>query len=318
MIPRRAALAAPLALAWPARAQPAWPSRPLRIILPVPPGGAFDSSARLIQEPLARLLGQPVTVDNRGGGAGVPAMEAVLRATDGHTVGLVGSSHAANAALLSLPYDPVEGVRPLALLARWPNVLACHPSQPWRDLRELAEAARARPGAFSYGSPGIGLSQHLAGELFKLRAGVDIPHVPYRGAGPALADLIAGHIPLGVTAIASMAPAARAGRARALAVTGAARSPALPEVPTVAEQGFAPFDVGEWIGIVGPRDMPDGPAAILSRALLAATQEAEVQRRLAESGIEPIAEGPEGFARFLRAQVAGLGEIIRRAGIRAE
>jgi len=260
-----------------------------------------------------------VVVENRPGGAGVPALEAVLRAGDGHTVGLVGSSHAANAALVpNLPFDPVGDVRPVALLARWPNVVAVHPSQPWRTLPELAAAARARPGAISYASPGIGLSQHLAGELFKIRAGVDISHVPYRGAGPALSDAVAGHVPVVVSAIASAAPMARAGRLRALAVTGPVRSAALPDVPTVAEQGFPGFDVGEWIGIVGPRDMPPAHAEALGRALAAALAEPSVQARLAEAGIEPLAApGPE-FERFLRAQVQGLGEIIRAAGIRAE
>ncbi|MFL1461787.1 tripartite tricarboxylate transporter substrate-binding protein [Roseococcus sp. DSY-14] len=316
---RRALLLSAALLPAAARAQAAWPARGLRIILPTPPGGAFDTTARLLQEPLARLLGQPVVVENRAGGAGVPAMQAVLQSGDGHTVGLVGSSHAANAALVpNLPFDPVEGIRPVALLARWPNVIACHPSQPWRNLAELAAAARARPGSISWASAGIGLSQHLAGELFRIRAGIELPHVPYRGAGPALSDAMAGHVPLVVSAIASAAPPVRAGRLRALAVTGPVRSAALPEVPTVAEQGFPGFDVGEWIGIAGPRDMPAAHAEALGRALAAAIAEPDVQRRLVESGIETLAQDGAAFGAFLRAQVEVLGGIIRTAGIRAE
>jgi len=316
---RRALLAA---IPAPALAQPAigeWPSRPLRIILPTPPGGAFDSTARLIQEPLARLLGQPVVVENRAGGAGVPAMQAVLQAADGHTVGLIGSSHAANVSLMpSLPFDPVTDIRPVSLLARWPNIIACHPAQPWRNLGELVAAARAQPGGIAYASPGIGLSQHLAGELLRIRAQADIQHVPYRGAGPALADAVAGHVPLVISAVASAAAPVRAGRLRALASTGLVRSPALPEVPTVAEQGFAGFDVGEWIGIVGPRQMPEAHAARLGQALAASMADREVVRRLLDSGIEALSQDGRAFGAFLGQQVAVLGQIIRTANIRPE
>jgi tripartite-type tricarboxylate transporter receptor subunit TctC len=321
MIERRNLVAAVVAAlaAGRATAQPAWPSRPVRIILPVPPDGAFDASVRLIQGPLARQLGQPVTVENRGGGAGIPAAEAVIRATDGHSFGLIGSSHAANATLMpSLPFDPVGDIAPVTLLARWPNVISVHPSTPWRSLAELLDAARARPGAISYGSPGIGLSQHLAGELLKIRARVDLPHVPYRGAGPALNDAVAGHVPAVVTALASTAPQVRAGRLRALAVTGPARAAMLPEVPTVAEQGFPGFEVVEWIGIMGPASTPPAVVQRLNAALVAAMQDEGVSRRLEEMGIESLAQPPEAFGAFLRSQVQVLGEVIRTAGIRAE
>ena len=318
MLRRRTALATLAALLTTHAQAQTWPSRGLRILLPVPPGGAFDSTTRLIQEPLARQLGQPVTVENRGGGAGVPATEAVVRAADGHTFGLIGSSHAANATLLTPPYDAVADIAPVNLLARWPNVISVHPSQPYQTLAELIAAAKARPGAITYGSPGIGLSQHLSMELVKIRTGADITHVPYRGAGPALNDGVAGHIPVIVTALASTAPQVRAGRLRALAVTGPVRAPMLPEVPTVAEQGFPGFDVGEWIGIVGPSSTPPDVVQRLNAALTAAIREPEVQRRLEEGGIETLTSTPAEFGDFIRAQIRTLGEIIRTAGIRAE
>jgi tripartite-type tricarboxylate transporter receptor subunit TctC len=321
MIRRRCLMtaAAGAAFAAQASAQGAWPNRPVRIILPVPPGGAFDATVRMIQEPLARLLGQPVIVENRGGGAGIPAAEVVIRATDGHTFGLIGSSHAANATLMtSLPFDPVADVAPVNLLARWPNVISVHPSTPWQTLAELVAAAKARPGSISYGSPGIGLSQHLAGELLKIRAGVDITHVPYRGAGPALNDGVAGHVPMVITALASTAPQVKAGRLRALAVTGPVRAPLLADVPTVAEQGFPGFDVGEWIGIIGPASTPPEALARLNGALTGAMRDPDVARRLEEGGIETLTSSPTEFADFLRAQIRTLGEIIRAAGVRAE
>ncbi len=300
------------------RAQ-AWPARPLRLILPTPPGGAFDSTARLLQAPLAEIIGQPVVVENRSGGNGVPAMEAVLRANDGHSFALIGSSHAANATLIpGLPFDPVAGVAPVTLLARWPNVISVHPSQPFRTLAELLDSARTRPGGLSYATPGIGLSQHLAGELLKLRAGVDITHVPYRGAGPALSDAVAGHVGISITALASTAPHVLAGRLRGLAITGAARHRTLPEVPTVAEQGFPGFEVVEWIGIVGPASTPPDQRDRLSEALIRAIRTPAVAARLEEQAIETVAAGPAEFRDFLVAQVRDLGEIIRRAGIRAE
>jgi tripartite-type tricarboxylate transporter receptor subunit TctC len=291
----------------------------VRIILPVPPGGAFDATVRIIQEPLARLLGQPVIVENRGGGAGIPAADAVIRSTDGHSFGLIGSSHAANATLMtSLPFDPVADVAPVNLLARWPNVISVHPSTPWQTLAELVAAARARPGDISYGSPGIGLSQHLAGELLKIRAEVNITHVPYRGAGPALNDGVAGHVPMVITALASTAPQVKAGRLRALAVTGPVRAPLLSEVPTVAEQGFPGFDVGEWIGIIGPAVTPPDALARINAALTGAMRDPDVARRLEEAGIETLTSTSTEFASFLRAQIQALGEIIRTAGVRAE
>jgi tripartite-type tricarboxylate transporter receptor subunit TctC len=321
MIRRRSfvAAASAIALVGPAAAQAGWPTRPVRIILPVPPGGAFDATVRMIQDPLARLLGQPVVVENRGGGAGIPAAEAVIRATDGHTFGLIGSSHAANATLLtSLPFDPVADIAPINLLARWPNVISVHPSTPWQTLAELVAAAKARPGSISYGSPGIGLSQHLAGELLKIRAAIDITHVPYRGAGPALNDGVAGHVPMVITALASTAPQVKAGRLRALAVTGPLRAPLLADVPTVAEQGFPGFDVGEWIGIIGPAATPPDSVARLNAALTGAMREPDVARRLEESGIETLTSMPAAFGDFVRAQVQALGDIIRAAGVRAE
>lgn len=321
MIHRRylVAAAAGAALGGHAFAQGTWPSRPVRIILPVPPGGAFDATVRMIQEPLSRLLGQPVVVENRGGGGGVPAADAVIRATDGHSFGLIGSSHAANATLMQgLPFDPIADIAAVNLLARWPNVISVHPSTPWRTLAELVAAAKARPGSISYGSPGIGLSQHLAGELLKIRAGVDITHIPYRGAGPALNDGVAGHVPMVVTALASTAPQVRAGRLRALAVTGPVRAPLLAEVPTVAESGFPGFDVSEWIGIMGPAATPPDVVGRLNAALTGAMRDPDVARRLEDGGIEALTTTPAAFGDFLRAQVQTLGNIIRTAGIRAE
>jgi len=317
---RRAFLASTAAFfAMPARAQTAWPSRPLRLVIPFPPGGTTDIIGRTLQAPLADRLGQPVVVENRAGGAGTAGVEAMVRAADGHTVALVISSLASNVALQpGLPFDVERDIAPIGLIGFVPNAIAVHPSVPARTLGELVALARARPGALNYGTSGIGTANHFAGELFRLEAGIDIVHTPYRGGGPAINDLVGGQIPVGVNALSSILPQIRAGRVRALATTGKARSAALPDVPTVAESGFPGFDVVEWWGLVAPAAMPAANVSRFAEALNAALARPDIAAKLAEQGLDLASSDPVAFKAFVRAEIAKLAGIVRRAAIKAE
>ncbi len=302
-----------------ARAQ-AWPARPIRFILPVPPGGASDILARQVQIPLAELLGQQVVVENRPGGNGVPATDAVIRsATDGYTIGLIATWHASNPALgVRVPYDSMRDITPIALMAQAPNVLSVHPSTPARTLAELVALVRSRPGQMAYGSSGNGLSAHFTGEMWKLRAGLDLMHVPYRGGGPALNDAMGGQVPMVIATAGSSGPHIQSGRLRGIAVSMDRRTGNLPDVPTFAEAGFPDIVLTEWFGIAGPRGLPANVVERLSEAVIKVMGGAEFSAKLRSQGYEVTPLGPEPFRGFLENENAKLAKLIAEANIKIE
>ena len=305
----------------PARAQQAaaWPSRPLRLVVPWPPGGTTDILARQIGPPLAAALGQPVVVENRGGASGAIGTAELLRAApDGHSFGFVTSTLVSAALLSRQPYHPVDDVTPILRLADVANILAVHPALPVRSVQELIAYARERPGRLSFGSPGIGSAVHISGEMFKLATGVEMTHVPYRGGGPALADLAGGQIQLMFGNASSTLPHVRSGSVRALAVTSARRAPYLPEVPTVAEAGVPGFDIVEWYAVVGPAGMPPAVAERLNREIMAIAGTSEGRARLLDMGAEVVGGTPAEFGAFLRGEVDKIGRVVREARISVE
>ncbi|WP_431282785.1 Bug family tripartite tricarboxylate transporter substrate binding protein [Humitalea sp. 24SJ18S-53] len=299
----------------------AFPSRPLRLIVAFTPGGPSDVIARILGNQLGHLLGQPVVIENRPGAGGNVAGEMVAKATpDGITLLMANNSIlAANSFLYrNTPFDPLRDFAPIALIGSQPNVLVVNPTLPVHSLAELTALAKARPGALNYASSGSGTAAHLAGELYRLRAQVDIVHVAYRGAAPALTDLVDGRVQLMFATSASVIPLIQGGALRPLAVTTPARSAALPNLPTVAEAGLPGFDATTWHGIVAPAGTPVDIVLTLATAISAALQDISVKPRLTELGVEFMPSTPESFAGYIRAESASWGEVIRTAGIRVD
>ena len=297
----------------------AFPSKPIRFVVPFP-GGFSDALARLVGAPAGEALGQPILVENRPGASGQIGAQEVLRApADGHTLfmGHIGT-HAVNPHLFAkLAYDPDE-LAPVTLLATVPNLLVVHPSVPARDVQELVAYARAHPDKLSYASPGSGSSGHLAGELFKSLAGVAIVHIPYKGAAPALQDLIGGQIQVLFDTFAQSYPQARAGKVRALAVTSLKRQPAAPDIPTMDESGFRGWETGPWFGVMVRAGTPEPVVRRLNAELVKALNAPAVRERLLAQGADPVGDSPEAFAAFIRAEFARWGKVVRSAGIRAD
>lgn len=302
----------------PASAQ--WPTRPIRLVVPFAPGGGADNQARLIAEPLSRILGQSVVVDNRGGAGGTLAAAYVAgQPADGYTVfyGTPGQLTINPILMRDLPYDPDRDFAPVSLITRSAYAIAVHPSVPARSLSELIALAKERPGQLAYSSPGVGSGPHLAGELFRFTAGVDITHVPYRGSGPALQDLVGGQIPMSFDSFSVMIPLLRAGSVRGLAVTTSTRSPLLPEIPTVAE-ALPGYEVTVFNFIAVRSGTPRPIVEKLSDALAQAMRDPAVRRRNDSLGVESVGTTPEECARVLRAEATKWRAVIERAGIRLE
>ena len=296
-----------------------WPSRPLRLVVPWPPGGTTDILARQIAPPLSAALGQPVVVENRGGASGAIGTAELLRAPpDGHTFAFVTSTLVSAALLTRQPYHPVDDVTPILHLADVANILVVHPALPVRTVPELIAYARERPGRLSFGSPGIGSAVHISGEMFKLATGVDMVHAPYRGGGPALADLVGGQIQLMFGNASSTLPYVRSGAVRPIAVTSARRAPYLPELPTIAEAGVPGFDVVEWYAVIGPAGMPPAVTERLNREIMAIVGTPEARARLLDMGAEVVGGTPAEFGAFLRAEVDKIGRVVREARISVE
>ncbi|ONG54933.1 hypothetical protein BKE38_09820 [Pseudoroseomonas deserti] len=317
---RRALLAAALAAPALARAQENWPSRPLRLVVTWPPGGTADILARQLQAPLAAALGQPVVIDNRGGASGaIGTVELARAAPDGHTIGMVTST------LISMPamqrqaaYDPIRDVTPIALHARVANILVVHPRLPVTSVAELIALAKQKPGELAFGSPGIGSAVHISGEMFKLATGTSMTHAPYRGGGPALADLAGGSLQLMFGNASSTLPFVRDGRLRAIAVTSAERAPYLPEIPTIAESGLPGFAIDEWYAVIGPAGMPPAVVAKLNATVNAIIGAAPERARLLEMGAEVATADPPALAQFMLAERDKIGAVVRDARITLE
>src|SRR5688572_25673785 len=299
-------------------AQP-FPAKPIRIVVPFSAGGPSDFTARVISQRLPELLGQPVIIDNRPGAAGAIAAELVAKSpSDGHTLLIVNSGIMLAPYLFSgkLAYDPARDFAPIANLIGGPQWLVTHPSVPARSVKQLIELARARPGQLHYGSAGVGQQSHLTGELFKIMTGVDILHVPYKGAAPAVADMIGGHISMNFTALlAVVLPQAKAGRLHLLAVTSLKRSPATPEVPTMDESGLKGFEVSNWNGILAPAGTPQDVIGRLNRDIVKALQFPEVREAISAQGNFVIGDTPDEFGAFNRADSLKWSRLIKQLGI---
>jgi tripartite-type tricarboxylate transporter receptor subunit TctC len=306
-----------------APAQPqSYPSKPIRFVVPFPPGGPLDVMARGIGMKLQGAWGQPVVVENKpGAGGGIGADLVAKSAGDGYTL-LMGavSTHAINPWLYaSIPYDPVKDFIAVTLVAQVPNILVVNPSLPVTSVRELIDYAKAKPGALSFASGSTGSTGHLAGELFKTMAGVDMVHIPYKGAAPAMFDLLAGQTQLMFDNIANALPQVRAGTLRALAVTTVKRSPAVPDLPTIDEAGLRGFDLTTWFGVFVPAQTPKEVVDKLNGEIVKALSSKELRERLAAMGTEPPSiTKPADFAAFVQREASKYAQVVKASGARVE
>ncbi|MBX6376100.1 MAG: tripartite tricarboxylate transporter substrate binding protein [Acetobacteraceae bacterium] len=322
---RRDLLAASLILGTPAasRAQaPDWPrARSIRLIVPFPAGGPTDAIARLLAAPMGQTVGQTIVVENRAGAGGNVGAEAAARAEpDGYTIVVTSiATHGIGPALYPrLPFDPVRDFASIGMLHVSPLVVAVRPDFAARSLAELVRMAQARPGEIGYATSGNGTSPHAAGEMFAGRAGIRWQHVPYRGSAPAITDVLAGNVPVLIDNLISTVEHIRAGRLRALAVTTAERSPLLPDVPTVAEQGFAGYAAASWMALAAPARTPPAVIAALNAALNAALAQAEVRRGLLALGAVPVGGSPAELDAFVQAELAKWAAVVRQSGMRLD
>jgi len=297
-----------------------YPERPVRMIVAVPPGGPADILARLVAPKLTEGLGQTVVVDNRPGANGNIAYEMAARAVpDGHTFVLVAAGVSINPSLYrEVRYDPVKDFAAITQGVAVPNILVVHPAVPVATVPELVALAKARKGQLAFASAGNGTSGHLALELFKQRAGIDAVHVPYKGGGPALAELVAGQVQALFSLALAATPQIKAGRARGLAITSGKRSPVAPELPTVAELGFSGFEVVGWFGWLAPAGTPAAIVNRLNAEIVKALKTADVRERLLSQSTEPVGNTPKEFAAFVKSERDKWAQVIRRAGVRME
>jgi len=299
-----------------------YPTKPIRLVVPYPAGGPLDIMARAIGQKLTEAWKPPVVVDNRAGAGGNIGADFVAKsAPDGYTL-LMGAvaTHAINPSLYSkIPYDPVKDFAPVALVAQVPNILVVNPAVPAKTVRELIDLARAKPGTLNFGSGSTGSTGHLAGELFNTMAGVKMVHIPYKGAAPATADLLGGQVQLMFDNLASALPNVKAGKLRALAVTTLARSPAIPELPTIAESGLPGFDLTTWFGLLVPAGTPPEIVARLNAEIVRALDAKDMRERLEKMGAEPLSNNtPERFAAFIRSEAAKYARVVKDSGAKVD
>ena len=297
-----------------------FPSRQIRIVVPYSPGGGADTTARLLAPKLQEALGESVVIDNRPGAGGIIGDDAVAKAApDGHTLLIGAFAHAVNPSLQpKMPFRTPDDFTPISLLVTVPELLVITPSYPAKTVMELVAMAKAQPGKLLYASSGNGSAQHLAAELFRLRAGIDIGHVPYKGGGLAVADVAAGHVPFYFGNMSAALPQARAGRVRALAVTSAQRSPAAPDVPTIAEAGVQGCEISEWNGLLAPAGTPSAVVERLHVEVAKIMRSDEMKAKFADLGAASVGSTPAELAAFLRAEMAKWAEVVKTANIRIE
>ena len=299
----------------------AWPTKPIRLVVPFPPGGAVDFYARVVQQPLSEVLGQTVVIDNKAGASGMVGAEAVAKAPpDGYTL-LLGNiaSLAINVGIYpKMPYDPLKDFTPIVRTVDVNYVLVVHPSVPVKSVPELIAYAKANPGKLSYGSAGSGSLPHLGTELFKAQTGTDMVHVPYKGGGPMVTDLLGGSVQVVIGDQANLMPHVQSGKLRALAVATPKRSPNAPDLPTIAETGLAGYDATAWQGLVGPAGMPPDVVKRLNEAFNKVMAMPAVREKLVGGGLEPVGGTPEQFGRFIGSEIAKWTKIAKDVGAKAE
>ena len=297
-----------------------FPERPLRLVAASAAGGGTDIIARLLAQRMTEQWGQQVIVDNRPGGGGVIATDITAKAIpDGHTLLLqsVGISYAP-ALYRNLPFDVKRDIAAVTIVGSQPFVLAVHPSLPVKSVAELAALAKAKPGSLRYASGGVSGASHMGGELFRVTAGIDIVHVPYKGTGPGTTALLSGEVQIGIAGVGTLMPHARSGKVRALAVTGAKRSPAAPDLPTVAENGLPGYAFDVWYGVFAAAKTPRALLTRINTDINAALRDPETVKRFAASGVDLIGGSVEESNRYLQAEMAKWAKVIREAGIKAE
>jgi tripartite-type tricarboxylate transporter receptor subunit TctC len=302
-------------------AETAYPTRPIRIVDPFPPGGPSDIVGRSISPRLSEVLGQPVVVDNRGGAAGVVGCEIVAKAApDGHTLLLGPSGALTIQPTLSpkLPYDPQRDFEPVTQLTSGPQVIAVNPAVPAKSIPELIALAKAKPGQLNYASGGAGTANHLAAEVFKLAAGINVVHVPYKGTGPALASVLSGETQMIVSSLLPALPHVKSGKLRPLAVTSTSRSVAVPDVPTAAESGLPKFETSSWHGILVPAKTPRAIVTRLHNDLVKVLNLPDVRERLTAQGLNVVASSPQAFGAYIRSETEKYARVIRQVGIKPE
>jgi tripartite-type tricarboxylate transporter receptor subunit TctC len=296
-----------------------YPTKPVRIIVPFPPGALNDMVGRAIATPLSERLGKQFIVENRSGASGTLGAELAANAPkDGHTLLIVSLATAVNRWLYQLSYDPVASFAPISSLVTVPAVVAVNPNLPARSLKELVALAKEKPGQLQYASSGVGTFLHLSAELFKLSAGIDLLHVPFRGAGPAMIDVIGGHTQAVFASVASTVPHVRSGKLRALGVGASARSPALPDVPTAAEAGVPGYEAANWIGIVAPVGTPAAIVARLHNEISAALDSPELQKQFASAGAELLRMSAGEFGAHMAAEAEKWGRVVKEGKIKPE
>lgn len=317
---KRFGLALLLAFSFSFAAAQGYPSRPIRLLVTYPPGGGADIMARLLAPKVGESLGQPVLVENKAGASGQIAADTVAKsAPDGYTLMLDAANFAVNPSLYAkLPYDPAKAFTPVTLLVLFPNMLVVNPQQPFTSVHGLVQAAKAKPGSLSFASSGNGSAQHLSGELFRQQAGLDLVHVPYKGGGPALTDVMAGQVPMYFANMASGLPYVKAGKLRALGVTGSKRSAAAPELPTIAESGLPGFEVYEWNAIFAPGGTPPEIVRRLHGEFARALAQKDVQERIASLGGEISGASPQDTQVFIAQQTAKWAKVVKEAHIKVD
>jgi len=296
-----------------------YPNRPIRLIIPFPPGGSNDVVGRIVANQLGQKLGKQVFVDNRGGAGGIVGSDLAAKAApDGYTLLVVSIAHSVDPWLYKEPFDPVKDFVPVSIIATGTNVLTVNPTVPVHSVKELLDLAKAKPGVLNYASAGIGSFQHLSGELFKLTAGVDIQHVPYKGGGPAMLAVIAGEDQVMFSSIVQTVPNIQSGHLRALATGGAERSPILPDLPTIAEAGVPGYVAANWWGIVAPAGTPQPIVDKLHDAIADLLNSAETKKYLDNEGAAPVHMSAAEFGKFVEAEIAKWGPVVKKAGMKAQ
>lgn len=308
-----------LVAAGPALAQQ-YPSRPMRLILPFPPGGSTDIVARLVGQKLTESWGQPVLVDNRpGAGGNIAAETAAKAAPDGHTLFQANVANAIGATLYpKLNYDLITSFAPVTQLATTPYVLLAHPGVPAKNTKELVALAKARPGVLNYASAGAGSATHLSGELLKALSGTHIVHIPYKGTGPAVTALLGGEVDLYFTTVPAAVPLVKGGKVRALGVTSTQRSPLMPDVAPIADAGLKGYETSTWHGILVPAATPKDIVARLNSEIVKILAQSDVREKLIGQGLEPTGGTPEQFGAYLRSEIAKWAKVVKASGARAE
>jgi tripartite-type tricarboxylate transporter receptor subunit TctC len=296
-----------------------YPNRPVRLIIPFPPGGSNDVVGRLVAKQLSEQLGQTVYVDNRGGAGGTIGTEAAVNAApDGYTLLIVSLAHAVNPALYTLKYDPIKSFTPISIFATGPNVLVVNPELPVKSVKELLALVKQKPGELNYASAGVGSFQHLGGELFKLMAGANMVHVPYKGGGPAMQDVIAGHVKIIFSSLVQTTPFIQSGQLRALGTGGAKRSSVLPDVPTIAEAGVPGYVADNWWGIVAPAGLPALIAEKLYKASQAALKAPELKAQFDREGASVVVMTSDEFAEYIKTEIVKWGRVVKEGKIGAQ